>query len=81
MNNRITADDVLRKKLGDLAVPLEVCDDSGKALGHYLPAETYRALLYSSANEPQISSEELQARFAEPGGRKLADILRDLQSK
>jgi len=56
----------------------QLYDASGRPLGHFLSEELYRRLIYDWANA-QISDEELQRRLQKPGGRKLADILAQLQ--
>jgi hypothetical protein len=73
---RLILDPVIQSRLGDGKQILEVCDHSGRVLGHFLP------LLSSShecAKEPQIGDEEIQRRLREGGGRPLADILMDLE--
>jgi hypothetical protein len=56
---RIIVDEALRNKLHNLAHPLELCDESGRVLGRFLP--TLDPSLYEGL-EPQISKEELQRR-------------------
>ncbi len=50
----------------------EVRDANGRFLGVFTP---FASLI------PPLSQEELDRRAAEPGGRPLADILRDLESR
>jgi hypothetical protein len=57
----------------------QVCDASGRPLGHFLSEELYRRLLYDWAHA-QISEEELDRRRQTPGGRKLSEILARLQA-
>lgn len=78
--DRVTADEVLRSKLGNFTGPLEVCDEKGKIVGHFLPLETYKALLYSSLKEPHFSKEDLEDRFNAPGGKSLQEIWKGLKS-
>jgi hypothetical protein len=75
---RVVLDDVLRARLKNLDQQLEVCDESGRTLGHFLPAELYHRLLYDWGNA-QISDEELERRLNEPGGRTLAEIWSNLE--
>ena len=58
---------------------VELCDESGRSLGHFLSKKLYRRLLYDWANA-QITDEELQRRREAPGGRTLAEIWARLES-
>ena len=73
---RLVVDDALRTKLCDLTQPLELCDNSGQVLGHFLPGvvELYDktghvlgCFLPYEGREPQISPEELQRRKQNKG--------------
>jgi hypothetical protein len=77
--SKVILDPQLRAKLNGLQAPLEVCDETGKTLGHFLPAETYRKLLYAAASAacPHDRAEQ-ERRRQEPGGRSLADFWKDL---
>jgi hypothetical protein len=77
--NKVTLDPELRSKLDDLDSEFEVCDESGRTLGYYLPAERHRKLLYALARS-QVSDEELAQAQGQLGGRSLAEILADLDS-
>ena len=77
---KVIADESMRAKLKDFTGPVAVCDDSGQTLGHFLPEDLYRHLIYEWANA-QITDEELQKRLQESGGRSLAEILADLQKQ
>jgi hypothetical protein len=57
----------------------QVCDATGRPVGHFLSDELYRRLLYDWANS-QISDEDLERRRKKPGGRKLSEILARLQA-
>ena len=63
-------------KLFNLSRPLEICDESGSTLGHFLPVEDKE--IYRNIQIP-ISEEELEKREREPGGRSLKEILHDLE--
>lgn len=52
---------------------MELCDESGSSVGHFLSEQLYRRLLYDCANA-QVSDEELERRRQQPGGRTLAEI-------
>jgi hypothetical protein len=71
---RIIIDKAMLAKLHNLTEYLEVCDESGKRLGFFSPA------VEESLDVP-FSEEELDRFDREPGGRSLAEILRDLESK
>jgi hypothetical protein len=60
---RVLYDAVLREKLPDLDLPIELCDEQGRVLARVFPMpDPSRDLL-----EPQISKEELMRRKADPG--------------
>ena len=68
--------DTLRASLAAAATPLELVSADGQLLGYFLPADQPPARL-----DPGISGDEIRRRFAEGGGRPLADILRDLEAR
>jgi hypothetical protein len=71
--SRITLDPQLRSKLNGLDEQMEVCDESGKTVGRFLPEPLYRELLLAWA-EADLPEEELQRRRKEPDGRTLPEI-------
>jgi hypothetical protein len=73
---RLIVDPIIQSRLGDGKHILELCDSSGRVLGHFLPL---LSTSQESTKEPQISDEEIQRRLREGGGRPLADILTDLE--
>jgi hypothetical protein len=75
--DKIILDAVVREKLNGLKRELEVCDEAGHTLGHFLPPAIYQKLLYAWLNA-QVSDEELERASQEPGGRALAEIWHDL---
>jgi hypothetical protein len=74
----ILLDDALRQKLNGLQAEIELRDETGKVVGHVLPADKYQSLLYARAKN-RLSDEELKRRSEEPGGRSLAEILAELE--
>ncbi len=56
---KIIVDPSLRTKLDNLTQPVELCDESGRVLGRFLP--TFDPSMYEGL-DPQISKEELQRR-------------------
>jgi hypothetical protein len=77
---KLIADDQLGPSLRRLNEAVEVCDEQGKTLGHFLPKEQYFRWLYDMAKS-EISDEELERRMQEPGGSTLAEIWEQLGRK
>ncbi|HEV3416909.1 MAG TPA: hypothetical protein VG056_08860 [Pirellulales bacterium] len=75
--NRIVVDDSLSTKLRDMAEPCEVFDPSGNRLGYFRPEADVK--LYEGYECP-LSDEELDEIERSPGGRPLAEIMRDLKA-
>jgi len=77
---KLTLDADLRSRLNGLDEPLEVCDEAGRTVGHFLPSEVFDDLFYTalSAESPH-SKDELRRRHHETQGRPFAEILRDLR--
>jgi hypothetical protein len=72
---KITVDSVLRAKLVNLKDELELCDETGHTIGHFLPGDfykRYRDHAYAWAN-CQVTDDELERASQEPGGRTLAE--------
>jgi hypothetical protein len=78
--DRVILDEVLRSKLRNLNGELEICDETGNTIGHFLPVDIYQRFLYATA-QPPISYEEAANRMKTPGGRSLREILVDLESR
>jgi hypothetical protein len=77
--SKVKIDQSLRAQLNGLKEPMEVCDETGLLLGHYLPADLYQKLFYKAlATESPHSAEELERRHREKGGRSLAEIWKSL---
>jgi hypothetical protein len=73
--SKIILDEDLRAKLNGLDRTLEVCDQDGNTVGHFLPAADYRKLLYAAVNAScKVSDEELDRRSKEGGGSSLAEF-------
>jgi hypothetical protein len=51
---KVVVDETLRAKLGNLHEPIELCDATGRTLGHYLPAHDHAESL-SAKYEPRFS--------------------------
>ncbi len=72
---KIVLDAGTRAQLLDLKETLQIVDETGRLLGIFTP-NVDPALL-----EPQITSEEIERRLRQGGGRPLAEILRDLENQ
>ena len=73
--SKVILDADLRRKLNGLNEPLEICDENGQSVGHFLPTPVFDELFYSAlAAESPHSKEELRRRHQESGGRPLAEI-------
>ena len=44
---KVIVDQSLRSKLNGLDEQVELCDESGRTMGHFLPDDLYRKLLYT----------------------------------
>jgi hypothetical protein len=75
---RVVADQELRSKLHGLDSHVEVHDESGRPLGHYLPEADYHELLYAWARS-LFTDEQIQKARAEPGGLTTAEVLARLR--
>ena len=64
----IKLDRELHAKLNGLDEHLEVENEKGEVVGHFLPESMYRELLYCWAREQFSDKEERKQRLAEPGG-------------
>jgi len=72
---QVIVDDSLRTRLGNLAELLELRDEGGQLIGHYVPAGTSRVA--EGATCP-LSDEEIEELRKQTGGRSLAEIWRDV---
>jgi hypothetical protein len=78
--SKITLDATLRAKLNGLNESLELCDERGETIGHFLPASAYRKLLYQIAeSQCPHTPEQLRARRQQTGGTSLAEIWKELE--
>jgi hypothetical protein len=75
--NQVIVDPALASKLREKGVTVDICDENGTVLGHFVPIVPPAA--YENVEIP-ISEEELDRREKEGGGRPLAEILADLES-
>jgi hypothetical protein len=71
--NKVCLDPTLGSQLRGFSSPVEICDEFGQSLGHFLPTPIYRQLLVAWS-QAEVSDEELRLRASEPGGCSLAEI-------
>jgi len=71
--SKVILDTDLRAKLNGLNEEVEILDEQGKTVGHFLPAPLYQKLACTWANA-QVTDEELDKASREVGGRSLADV-------
>jgi hypothetical protein len=80
--SKITLDNDLRAKLNGLNSPLEICDEAGQTVGHFLPSALYKKFAYAAlATECPYSAQELERMHQETGGRPLAELWNELRSE
>lgn len=75
--NKVIIDPTLRAKLHGFANQVELCDESGQTVGHFVPDSVYREFLRVWA-DARLSDDELERRRKEPRGRTLAEIWRSI---
>jgi hypothetical protein len=72
--SKVTLDPALQARLNGLDQELELCDESGETIGHFLREAVYRALLYKVAEaQCPYTPEQLAAARMETGGRTLKE--------
>ena len=77
--SKITLDADLRAKLNGLNEGVEVCDENGATVGHFVPEKVYRSMLYKIAeSQCPYSPEQLKEMRKEKGGKSLAEIWKKL---
>ena len=75
--SQITLDTTLKARLNGLNEKVELCDEAGQLVGVFLPAEAYLKYLYATVKIP-FTTEEMDRRRQETGGRTLAEIWKRL---
>jgi hypothetical protein len=76
---RITLDHGLKSKLNGLTEPMELADESGQTIGHFLPSDHYQQLLYRLAEaQCPYTREQLEKMRQEEGGQTLSDFWKTL---
>jgi hypothetical protein len=77
---KVVVDESLRAKLNGLTEDIEMCDPAGHTLGHFVPQDLYKQMLYAWVeSQCPVSEEEMERRRRENGpGRTLAEIWKRL---
>ena len=76
--HQVTLDPATLAKFDDSPGLLEVRDQAGRLRGYFSPIRPLPLEEYANAEVP-FSTEEIRELRRQPGGRPLADILRDLE--
>ena len=75
----IVVDPELRVKLNGLDQEVEICDEAGRTVGHYVPEEMYQKMLYAAVEAAcPHSKEEIERRRNETGGTSLAEFWKSM---
>jgi len=72
---QVTIDSATAAKLKDVHEKVELRDEAGRIVGHFMPGPPRDA---DGRIASPISDEEWERRVNEPGGRSLPEILSDL---
>ena len=75
--DKVILDEALKARLNGLDKPLELCDETGRALGQFVPQDFYSELIVAWS-KTLISGEEWERLEKQTGGRPLAEIWKDL---
>ncbi len=78
--SKIILDADLKARLNGLDEELELCDTDGRTLGHFIPPEMYRELMYAWAKAQFANEEELEKARQEPGGLTTAEAIAYLEA-
>jgi hypothetical protein len=75
--HKVVLDDDLRRRLFDLTGIVKLCDESGKVVGHVVPADLPLVILEGLRKCP-YSEADLERFRQEKGGKTLEEILKGL---
>jgi hypothetical protein len=75
--SKVIIDDALGLKLGSCATTVELCDQTGRLLGHFIPVRQAEIIALPDDGCPYTEA-ELRAARGETGGRTLAEIRKSL---
>ena len=73
--NRITVVDPLKTQLDGLAEPVEVVDETGRRLGHFVPN-----VATTASHACPYTAEELERMGSEEGGRPLPEVWKSFRA-
>lgn len=73
---RVTADDVLRNKLGNFSIPVDICDENGKVLAHVVPSGHASEYVF---DEPVFDEAELSRQEASGTWYSTEEVLKHLR--
>ena len=77
--SRVFLDETLKAKLNGCDAQVEICDETGRTVGHFVPLDLYRKLLHAYVERQCPYTPEELARFqAETGGSTLPEIWQQL---
>jgi len=76
--SQVTIDSVLLARLNGLTERTEFRDESGRLLGHFVPAEKAELFVPPPEDRCPHTPEELDRRRKENGGRTLREIWKEL---
>jgi hypothetical protein len=76
--SRLTVDSTTLSKLQELTGPVDLCDDQGRIVGHFIP---YPGGIPSAALELDIPEEELDRRAANFQGRPLSELVAEWERR
>ena len=71
--NTLKLDPAVCTQLDSFSGPVELCDESGRTIGHFLPIPLYREILVAWSRA-EVSDEEIERQMQEPGGCSLQEI-------
>ena len=74
----LTVDSATLAKLQGLSEPVDLCDEQGRIVGHFVP---YPAGLSAADLELDIPEEELDRRAANFQGRPLGDLVAEWERR
>ena len=77
---RITIPDDFASQVHNWTSTVEICDESGQLLGTFIPATAENLSDYHDLTSP-LSEAEVKRRLAQPGGRSLGEIWKDLKAR
>ena len=76
---RVVADPTLRKQFGDFHQQVELCDENGQTVGFFVPCLP-QFKVPADMRSP-YSVDELRRCAAEPGGKTLPEVWREIRGQ